>query len=462
VHLRYHRAGVVGPIVYSNIVIEGMLAFAALHYFLLWWRSRRERVLLIFSIFAAIVSVVIAATVSLVAADSIEGAQRALNLRTAFGILAYPLLLWLVSEIASVRPGRLVKGLTVTALVVAIISAFGVRINGTVTGLGQMQLPWGEALSVVHRDSRAYLTGPVYTLLLSVQGLALHIGWRAWRRDRLASMLIVLTGIVTVLGTIPPVLADVWRLPIPYIGIFQFVVWIPVLSVLLSREHARRDERLAATQYRYRTLIETAPEAIVVMDLGLGRFIEPFFTTKGVGKGTGLGLAVVHGFVKQSGGYIEVDSEEGKGATFSISLPLIDEADAAAPTTPADVGARCGDDSPRRGRGGGSTSPGSRSSQLRVHRDDRQRWSRSASPGSRSHAAHRSPGHRCGHAEHERPRSGGPPAQGALGSQGSVHERLHRRYAAAPRVYEAREAFLQKPFALQAFASKVRQILDQE
>jgi len=136
----------VGPIVYSNIVIEGMLAFAALHYFLLWWRSRRERVLLIFSIFAAIVSVVIAATVSLAAADSIEGAQRALNLRTMSGILAYLLLLWLVVEIASVRPGRLVKGLTVTALVVAIISAFGVRINGTVTGLGQIRMPWGEAL----------------------------------------------------------------------------------------------------------------------------------------------------------------------------------------------------------------------------------------------------------------------------------------------------------------------------
>ena len=40
---------------------------------------------------------------------------------------------------------------------------------------------------------------------------------------------------------------------------------------------------------------------------------------------------------------------------------------------------------------------------------------------------------RCGHAQHERPRSGGPPAPGALGSQGAVHERLHRRHAAAPR-----------------------------
>ncbi len=51
-------------------------------------------------------------------------------------------------------------------------------------------------------------------------------------------------------------------------------MWIPVLSVLLSREHARRDERLAATQERYRTLIESAPEAIVVLDLGAGRFVE--------------------------------------------------------------------------------------------------------------------------------------------------------------------------------------------
>ncbi len=94
-----------GPLVYINIVIEGMLAFAALHYFLLWWRSRSERVLLIFSIFAAMVAIVTAVTVSLITADSVETAQSALNLRTTVGVLAYPLLLWLVSEIAAVRFG---------------------------------------------------------------------------------------------------------------------------------------------------------------------------------------------------------------------------------------------------------------------------------------------------------------------------------------------------------------------
>ena len=67
--------------------------------------------------------------------------------------------------------------------------------------------------------------------------------------------------------------------------------------------------------------IEVKDTGVGIKAEDLAKIFDPFFTTKGVGRGTGLGLSVTYAIVKEHGGYIEVDSEVGKGSTFYVYLP---------------------------------------------------------------------------------------------------------------------------------------------
>jgi len=97
---------------------------------------------------------------------------------------------------------------------------------------------------------------------------------------------------------------------------------IKTVNAAIGPEYSRIDPNLVPGSY----------VAVSVSDTGTGidkgvieRIFEPFFTTKDRGKGTGLGLAMVYGFAKRSGGHIRVYSEPGVGSTFRLYLPKASE-----------------------------------------------------------------------------------------------------------------------------------------
>jgi CheY-like chemotaxis protein len=98
----------------------------------------------------------------------------------------------------------------------------------------------------------------------------------------------------------------------------------------LDRDYAALHPGVVAGAY---VAIEIADSGTGIAPDVLERIFEPFFTTKAVGLGTGLGLSMVYGFIKQSGGHITAYSEIGRGTVFKLFLPLAEPAAARARAT---------------------------------------------------------------------------------------------------------------------------------
>jgi PAS domain S-box-containing protein len=100
-------------------------------------------------------------------------------------------------------------------------------------------------------------------------------------------------------------------------------------DVYLEEEYVRQNPYMMAGRY---ALLAVSDSGIGMDEKTRERVFEPFFTTKGPDKGTGLGLAVVYGIVKQHGGYINLYSEPGKGTTFKVYFPAVETQPDVVPT----------------------------------------------------------------------------------------------------------------------------------
>ena len=94
-----------------------------------------------------------------------------------------------------------------------------------------------------------------------------------------------------------------------------------IQAIIAKEQQDNESVMIITTDYPDMITIEITDTGIGMNNEVKQRIFEPFFTTKVVGEGTGLGLSIVFGIIEDHHGTIAVESEPGKGTTFTISLP---------------------------------------------------------------------------------------------------------------------------------------------
>jgi CheY-like chemotaxis protein len=130
-----------------------------------------------------------------------------------------------------------------------------------------------------------------------------------------------------------------------------------LLNLINNAQHAMVAVRDRPGRLVVRTCSSNGNIRIEVADNGTGmddeilpRIFDPFFTTKEPGQGTGLGLSVSYGIVKEHGGQIEVRSRKGRGTTFVVELPIRHDAEEPAHGEPSQADARSADPNRTQGK----------------------------------------------------------------------------------------------------------------
>lgn len=254
-------------LVLFNAALAGFFAFAAVHYVIYWWLSRRESTFLIFSVHCALCGLLSGYRVGIASATTIPAMDAAFRGRTTLGLLITATAVCILSRLTGVRARRYVTFILCFCLPLAVLNAFVLPLNGPVTQIDRLTLPWGEEISIPTRSAAPWWMALVFMVIVSVYIFGMLASLRLWVRDRIGGVIVGLASTGGLFGIVVAYLADVGGLKLPYIGALPQALSVVMIALLQSRDYVYRNERLIAGEASLRAFIDSIPEPAFLIDV---------------------------------------------------------------------------------------------------------------------------------------------------------------------------------------------------
>jgi signal transduction histidine kinase/CheY-like chemotaxis protein len=240
------------------------------HHVILWWHSRKERVLLVFAAQCFTYSAFCLAITAYFQATTIPDIQATLDRFVTIGVLSH-VGAFLFYDLLGVRRGRALRVIIIGLLVALAILNQWSPLRGTVTALQTVQLPGGVTSIVPIRTPPGVGLAVLYLTVLVTHGYGLRIAHAVWKRDRAGAVLLAFGALVILCGAGLGLLVDYAHVRAPYGGAWPHAFFLFCATLFLSREYSARGARLLASETELRAHRERLEELVATRTLELNQ-----------------------------------------------------------------------------------------------------------------------------------------------------------------------------------------------
>jgi PAS domain S-box-containing protein len=251
-------AGRVNTMYFIDVSLGGLFAFAAVHYGLQWWFSRKEPVLLAFSVVCALYMAFTLSMSSRHLVTTIAQSQLVIDRSVTLGMLAHAALVQLYAFLAN-RRDHVFRALLFGFCIILAGLNLWLPLRGTVVALQPISMPGGGTGLLPIRTAPGVLLQVMYLAALMVVAYGFVGARTIWKRDRRGALLFALGVSAALAAWLTGILIDFAHLRAPYVGASPIAFLVLCMAFFLAREYSARATREAVANRQFETAFEHSP-----------------------------------------------------------------------------------------------------------------------------------------------------------------------------------------------------------